>query len=227
MRIRFVLLAIVLSCSSFCSIADQVVAFVDASDPKGPDLVKPYLAAATFRDQAYVYISAIVENPVGKPCVTPAANSFFADKKLDVTLTAQLFGFFGIDSTREVPLATYSWSSAEGAYCRSAWKAPVVLVPPSPMGVSRGISNPLTPADEPTIVVRLRTSSSDEEKISSYASSLLTIASGFATGGAATTVVGLTRLAGGPAAKFLSDQMNKLTQSQADQTTEVVISCHE
>lgn len=200
--------------------AEQVATFVEVSAPKA---ARPkYLSSLPYKDNGYLYISAVMDNAGNKPCIAPASGTFFSENSLDVVVTAQMFGFYGVDSSNEVPVATYSYSSKEKSFCQSAWRMPVLLVPPTPMGVKPAFALGLAAENEPTIVVRLRVKSDSQEKLTSYAQSLLAIAAGVTTGGAAITVVGLTNVAGGPALKYLSDEMNKLTKNRADATFPLV-----
>lgn len=200
--------------------AEQVVTFVNTSKPTTLK-ARSYLNS-TFRDEGYVSITAQVNDPPGSSCVAPSKNSFLLANKLDVTLTAQIFGFFGVDSTKEVPIATYSWTGEK--YCRTVWQYPVLLVPPTPLGIQESRAGSSAAAlSTPKVILRLRSTASSKEQLSSLAQSLLGIAGGLATGGAADTIVGITNIAGGPAAKFLSDKFNERLQNSVDQKWEVTI----
>jgi hypothetical protein len=205
-----------------CVLADQVVTFVKGKTPIQQG-AKSYLAP-THLDEGYVTVVAKVSNPAGQTCIAPALNSFFSNRQLNVTITAQVFGFFGVDSSKEVPIATYSWTGSR--YCRSAFQPPMVLVAPSPIGVREARSFSVSTAG-PQFVFKLRSASSDSEKVTALAQGLLSIAGGLATGGAANTVVGLSQIAAGPAAKILSEQLNSAFKNTADQTWEVAISWDE
>ncbi|MFZ6689900.1 hypothetical protein ACO0K0_19360 [Undibacterium sp. SXout11W] len=219
MRFKSFFLASFMMALTGYAVAEQVVAFVNAlPDGNVNSSLRRYLTGNSFRDEGYVDISFKVDNPGAAVCVTPEKDSYFVSKKLDVTLTAQIYGIFGVDSSKEIPLATYSWTGKDGKYCRSAFKDPIQIVPPSPIGVSNGINISLTPANDPTIIVHLRYSSEDTEQVSAYAKSLLGISATLGTGGAATTVVGLTNLAGGPVVKFLSDEFNRVAKNKGDES---------
>lgn len=182
-----------------------------------------YLQSGNYQDSSYVYISAIMENPDGQPCVKRIAGGIFSTNKMDVVLTAQISGFFGIDSDKEIPIATYSWSSDQQSFCQSVWKQPITLLPLTPLGVKQGMGPGLMGSDEPTILLRLRTSTQGQETLSTYANSLLSIAATVATGGAAGTVVGLTKLAGGPTATILAEKWNELTKVKEDSHYVIII----
>lgn len=203
--------------------AEYKIDFVEEKNAKIIKTPPEYLRIDDYRDASYVYISAIIENPDGQPCVKQIGGGIFSEEKLDVVLTAQISGFFGIDSDKEIPIATYAWSSEQKSYCQSVWKKPVTLVPPTPLGVKQGLGAGLTGSDEPTILLRLRTSTQGQETLSSYAKNLLNIAATVATGGAADTVIGLTKLAGGPTATILADSWSDLTKVKEDRQYKIVI----
>lgn len=198
--------------------AEPAVAFVNGDNPIGQKS-KNYLSPVA-RDEGYVTITARINNPPGLTCVAPAANTFLVNKRLDVTITAQIFGFFDVDSKKEIPVATYSWNGEN--YCRSPWLYPIVLVPPTPIAVQEDASLN-APVAQPYIHFRLRSSSSDVEQVSVLAQALLGVSNGLFTGGAANTVVGLSTYAAGPAAKFLSDKFNSGFLSNAVQEGDVTM----
>lgn len=215
-KARIIILASMFLSSFAC--ADQVITFIKGSPPD-KHAEKSYLKKG-FIDEGYVSISVQLNNAGSQSCIAPAINTFFREKKLDAILTAQIFGFFGVDS-KEIPIATYSWTGSN--YCRSAWRAPLLLVPPTPIASheARGFS---TIAEDPKIILRLRSSSADEAHMSAHAQALLGVTSAMATGGAANTVAGLSKLAGGPAVAYLSDQFNQQFKNDADQTWEIRLS---
>lgn len=203
--------------------ADSTITLKEEERAKVVKTPPKYLQSGNYQDSSYVYISAIMENPDGQPCVKRIAGGIFSTNKMDVVLTAQISGFFGIDSDKEIPIATYSWSSDQQSFCQSVWKQPVTLVPLTPLGVKQGMGPGLMGSDEPTILLRLRTSTQGQETLSTYANSLLSIAATVATGGAAGTVVGLTKLAGGPTATILAEKWNEMTKVKEDSHNVIII----
>jgi hypothetical protein len=170
-------------------------------------------------DGYYVFIRAQVTNPDGAQCVSPIVSSdigsLFASTNLDLAISVQPIGFQWLDSTKEVPLASYSFTD-KGSYCRSVWQHPIMVVPPSPFKAAvQGLPS------EPSIVLQFRSSATQELSILEPVQGLIGVASALATGGAANTVVGIAKVVEGPAVKFLSDEFKKRRKTQADGTVEI------
>ena len=117
------------------ALADSVVTYVESAVAKRASA--SYLQADA-TDNAYVYVTAQLDNPAGAQCVEPAGTdalgSLFIKSNLDLAITVQPLGFFGVDQKKEVPIASYNFSN-DAKYCKSSWRQAVVIVPPTPFGV--------------------------------------------------------------------------------------------
>lgn len=202
--------------------ADDIITMIQLQPVQGPK--KAYLNP-NWIDEGYVGVRAIIQNPDGLTCINPTSsntlNNLFFSKKLDVVITAQPVGFPNVDSSREIPVAVYSWE--DGRYCRSVWAPPVEIVPYTPL---RQITDPnAKPKDQPSIILRVRSTGASNERISGYAHALIGISAVYATGGAAATLTQLSSIVSGPAVKYLTEKLT--TKSTTDQTDTVSLTWSE
>lgn len=208
------LIAIGLLFAAISARADQVVSLVTNPFPAATAI--QYVSTQKWEEEGYIRVRALVDNPEAETCVSPttsnAGDNIFFEKKLDVVITARVVGFANTDSSRDLPIAVYSWDGAR--YCKSAFQPPVLLVRYTPL---RRVDDPnALVKGEPGIVLAVKTSSESKERISTYAQAALAISGELATGGAASTVASLTPYMASQTAKYFSDLLN--SKSSTDQT---------
>lgn len=178
---------------------------------------KAYLAQTPF-NMGYVAIRASVDNPLNKGCISPNASNLWRKifrEESEVFLGARVWGFKGISGDKWIPIASYKWNN-DGQFCSSVFQPDVLLVPLTPILASRDVSKPGI-MEEPYIRIALRSKTGRSEKVSAAFTTLLQISSAYATGGAATTFAQLLDVAGGPAVKLVSTQVNEAFSSSSDQ----------
>lgn len=191
-----------------------VTAIVNPFDANRVNL--PYLGAPLNDDQGYIAITAKVSLPNRVTCVTPtnigSTANFFVKNNLEISLLGSIEGFKDIDQNQKIPLATYKYSDADGKYCAAPGGVSIVMVPNHRFGL-RGP----TGAPVPKFSLTLTYSSKDQEQLSSLMTGWLNLATTITTGGANTTVAGLSNLMTSKALGSLSDTYNRLHQHMAEQ----------
>lgn len=212
-----VLVASLTLCSSL-ALADNVVTYVQDSPKNGP--IKSYLQNSP-SDNAYIYITAKFSNPADTQCVSPINSDspigLFIRSNVDLGIGVQPLGFFGIDPKVEIPLATYTYSS-DKQYCKSSWRQPIVVVPPTPFAIGK---SGLDLTDNPSLIVQFRSSAQPKISIVEPMQALIGVAGAMTTGGAANTVVGISKVATGPAVEFLNKEFENRRKTAADGTLEL------
>ena len=197
--------------------AEAVVAIVKRQMTKGENV--SYLAKDG-ADQGYIAISArLKSSAVDKAvCVTPTnptggSDNYFVKGNLEINITAVVEGFGFIDRDQQIPIATFNFKDSEdgGKYCMTPFSLPITLVPNHPFEKYGGIGG-----REPKITFNVSSTSKQEERVSKLVVGWLQIAGAVATGGAASTVVGLANIASGKAVTTLSDLYSKRNKSIAD-----------
>lgn len=225
---RQLLALTILTAASTASFAEEVYTFIKGQPVKGAQ--KPYLSTDSWINEGYLSVRATFSAAQGADCITPSGaqgiSSFFWKRDSEVVIAARLWGFKGIPSDKWFPLATYLWNN-ENKFCRTFFQPTIVLVPSVPLVPSRVANTPGDQPDQPFIVVSVRSTSKDEEKISTAATTLLQIGSAYATGGASQTVSGLIDIAGGPVVKLIGKQVNEAFKSGAELAFEVPLSWSE
>ncbi|MFC5497762.1 hypothetical protein ACFPOE_09470 [Caenimonas terrae] len=194
--------------------SEQVVTLVQGSPPTKVPI--SFLSAADWEEQGYVRVRVQVDNANGQTCISPTAthgfDNLFFDNKLDVAITARVVGFSNVDSSRDIPIAVYNWNGTN--YCKSAFQPAIVLVPYTPL---RSTQDPgALVGEQPGIVVSVKSLAQSKQQLTTYAQVALALSSDLATGGAATTVAGLTKYGTAPGLKSLLDALS--TNSVTEQT---------
>lgn len=202
--------------------SEEVITFVQTKGQNSSP--KPYLKENAWLNEGYISVRVTFQDIEGANCITPTKSgglsSYFWKQESEVVIAARLWGFKGIAADKWFPLASYQWDN-NGKFCRTFFQPAILLVPPTPLVPVLVSDTPGQDPDQPYIVISMRTTSKDEEKISSTATSLLKIAGGLATGGAASTVTGLVNFTGGPIVKVLSDEFNKAFSSRSEQVYKI------
>lgn len=204
------------------ALAEDVITFLRLDNKTLPS-AKPYLAGA-WKNEGYISIRASIENAGDKTCIEAInvgnVGSYFIDRESTVVMTANLYGFPSIDPKQELPIANFRWD-ASNQFCASELRPAVLLAPLTPTTPSTAYASPSLTPDQPLIVINIRSFSSDREKVSTLVESLLEISSVYATGGAANTVAGFSKLVAGPVVENLSAQYKKLNTSKSNEAFKI------
>ena len=215
MSITSIVAGIALTLISWAASASTVFGFIRETPVAATP--KEYLSGDSFH-MGYVTIKATVEGVTEAGCISPAFANLWRllfSEESEVFLAAQIWGFKGVDSGKWIPIATYSWNNNK-QLCTSVFQPAVVLVPLTPIVPSTDIAVP-GPIGEPYLRLAIRYQSTRNEKVTSAFKTALQISSTYATGGAASTLTQLLDIAGGPAAKLVSDQFQALFSSAGNQ----------
>jgi hypothetical protein len=176
---------------------------------------KPYFKN-DYTDNAYVYVTAEVDNSSGNQCVFLTSSGFtglFANDFLDLAITAQPAGFFGVESSKINPIASYTLDNKDKK-CKTAWRSATPIIPLSPFNIKNGVMD----KDEPSIILQFQSSGKEKLSIIEPMQGLLTVASGVVTGGASVTVVGLTKITNDVLIDYFSKDFNNRRKSEIDAT---------
>ncbi len=210
------------------ALAEDVITFIRL-DNKMLSSKKPYLAGV-WRNEGYISIRAMIENSGNKTCIEPInisnVGSYFVDRESTVVITANIYGLPSIDSKQEIPIANFKWNGSN-RFCASELRPAVLLAPLTPTTPLTDYSSPSPTPDQPLIVINIKSFSSDREKVSTLVESLLEISSVYATGGAANTVAGFSKLIAGPIVDNLSAQYSKFNTSKSHETFKIELTWEE
>lgn len=138
-------------------------------------------------DDGYVQITAEARLPAGQSCI-PLGRKVFIGANTDIQLALSIttFGFGTSFEAREIPFVTFDSRGATGE-CIAPVKLPVAIVP-----LTRLETRPAENPGQIRILLNVRSSTNTSLKLVEKAQVALGAAAVVATGGAATTVAGLS-----------------------------------
>ena len=212
---RAISLVVLSSVISFSCQAEPVITAVVQDFEK----YKPvdYLSKGTNDDLGYMAVSARIDLPAGVTCVTPTRTSssklanYFIKNSLEINMVGEVQGFSHLEN-QQTPLASYSYNDNEKKYCAAPGGKTTILLPNHRFGLKGQVGYP-----EPKFVLSLLYTAKGQEQLSSLLTAWANAAATVATGGAATTVAGLSKLAGGKAISTISSTFNDLKSNRTEQ----------
>jgi len=153
----------------------------NAKSDKKPDWMK--LAEG---DDGYVRVTAEVRLPSDSSCIPLGQKSVFRDTNVQLVLSITTFGFGNPQEKKEIPFATFDSRGMPGE-CISPVRLPIPVVP-----LTRLEERPAENPGEMKILLNVRSTTSTSSKLVEKAGAALNAVALVATGGASSTVAGLS-----------------------------------
>jgi hypothetical protein len=154
-------------------------------------------------DDGYVRVTAEIVLPDNKTCIPLGATGFVKDANVQLVVSIKTAGFLSNLDQTDIPLATFD-SRGQTGQCISPETLPLTVIP-----LTRLEPRPKENPGELRILLNVRSTTKTSINLVGKAQLALGAAAAIATGGAATTVAGLSTIVGSAALPPLFSEFEK------------------